>query len=52
LISMAALHELSTRAAAEFKQYGIKVKWIDQQNNVGQAVKNVLAACRGIDTED
>jgi NAD(P)-dependent dehydrogenase (short-subunit alcohol dehydrogenase family) len=52
LISMAALHELSTRAAAEFKQYRIQVKWIDQQNDVGQAVKNVLAACRGIDTED
>jgi len=51
-ISMAALHELSVRAAAEFKEHAIQVKWISQQDGTDQAVKQVLAACMGKDTEE
>ena len=44
-ISLAALHQLSIQAAAEFEQYGIKVVWIDQKDGMDQAVNRVLAAC-------
>jgi len=44
-ISMAALQELTSRAASEFKDHAIHVEWLDQQIGTQQVVTQILSIC-------
>jgi len=44
-ISMAALQELTSRAASEFKDHAIQVEWLDQQIGTQQVVTQILSIC-------